>query len=299
MKIHEDIKKIIDSISVNTLSTSLIESKPSPKESIDDWLKSTYHLAKKFADDDLKQFAKNDNSPIPELREKYNQNNDFAFWLGGLMDYYTSIGVANKYGIDIKKYLDFGCASGRVVRHFAHQSNIKEIWGCDINEQYIIWMMKNFPRNVKPIHTTTIPNIPIEDNYFDLITAFSVFTHISFFETTLICELRRVMKTGSIAIVTFQMENSFESWQKRCKSSHPGDYGKWILKNNEEFLSTPLKDKVVCIGPEMTPYNSLVHHSTNYVHETFGRYFEILEIIPYFHGEKGINDQTAVVLRKN
>jgi ubiquinone/menaquinone biosynthesis C-methylase UbiE len=299
MKIHDDIKKIIDGISVGTLCTSFINSNPAPSESIDTWLGLTHHLATKFTENDLKQFAANDISPIPEIREKYNQNNNFAFWLSGLIDYFKSVDVANKHGIDIKKYLDFGCASGRVIRHFAHQSNIKDIWGCDINEQYITWMMKNFPRNVKPIHTTTIPNIPIEDNYFDLITVFSVFTHISFFETTLICELRRVMKTGSIAIVTLQMENSFESWQKRCKSPHPGDYGKWILKNNEEFVSTSLKDKVVCIGPERTPYNSLIHHSTDYVYKTFGRYFEILEIIPYFHGEKGINDQSAVVLKKN
>lgn len=299
MKLHPSIKTLIDSIAVDTLRPMAITNHPSPNSSVDSWEKLMLLSSNAISPDKLKEFAKNDTSPIPTTRENYCHNDDYAFWISGLLDFQLCTKIASKYEVEIHRYLDFGCASGRVIRHFAHQSTLNNIWGCDINEQYIKWITENLPTTVKPIHTTAIPYIPIEDNYFDLVTAFSVFTHVAVFESTLLCELRRVMKPGSIAILTLQMENSFDWWKKQCSAPNlKNEYCKWILKDNPEFVLSKLDGRSVCIGSEMTPYNSFVHHSTDYVHQTFGRYFKILEIIPFFHGKTGINNQSAVILKK-
>jgi ubiquinone/menaquinone biosynthesis C-methylase UbiE len=38
-----------------------------------------------------------------------------------------------------KKVLDFGCGTGRVLRHFQTEAQRAEFWGCDIHAPSISW----------------------------------------------------------------------------------------------------------------------------------------------------------------
>ena len=45
--------------------------------------------------------------------------------------------------------LDFGCGSGRVLRHFLQEAQAAEIYGCDIHAESINWGKANL---CPPLH---------------------------------------------------------------------------------------------------------------------------------------------------
>jgi methylase of polypeptide subunit release factors len=56
-----------------------------------------------------------------------------------------------KYGGPLKAgdtFYEMGCASGRVLRHFAVQHDDLNVWGSDINNRHIEWMRLNLPENI-------------------------------------------------------------------------------------------------------------------------------------------------------
>lgn len=239
-------------------------------------------------------FYSKDTSPLPHACDRvfYNRNNDFAYWCLGLQDYLRMNLIAKKYLNEFPNtYLDFGCASGRVVRHVAFQSECKNIYCVDINERNIKWILKYLPNKVVPIHTSILPHLPFEDNYFDFISSFSVFTHIFVFETTWLAELRRILKPNGIAYVTLQMGASLEEWRTNIVKNRPR------LAMNERFLTSKFDTKEVFIDDAINGkfINAQTFHPENYVRDLFGRFFKIEEII---HGWHGSAKQSVVVLRK-
>jgi len=90
----------------------------------------------------LSDLIAKDTYPVPcaKDREGYLPGYDGQYWLSGLEDYLKIEQVAKRYGVNPRSVFDFGCASGRVIRHFAAQSDVPEIWGSDINRRHIRWM---------------------------------------------------------------------------------------------------------------------------------------------------------------
>lgn len=111
----------------------------------------------------------------------------------------TKGGYAFKAG---HRFLDFGCANGRVLRWFKDWAEQGEGWGVDINANPINWCSETLS---PPFHfalTSTFPHLPFEDRYFDLIFANSVFTHIDDTFFSWIQELRRVTQLQGYLYVT-------------------------------------------------------------------------------------------------
>jgi len=107
----------------------------------------------------LEEFIARDTSPIPAAsdREGYNPNYNARFFITGLADHLKIMATAKKYGVDIQSYLDFGCASGRVLRHFCTQSDIPDLWGTDINGRHIRWLNDYLPsRRLKVVHNNCV-----------------------------------------------------------------------------------------------------------------------------------------------
>jgi hypothetical protein len=76
--------------------------------------------------------VKRDRSLLPKTsdREGYYGDNHIAYWASGLRDYQILTDLARKHDVQIRDYFDFGCASGRVIRHFAAQhTSINRILG--------------------------------------------------------------------------------------------------------------------------------------------------------------------------
>ncbi len=244
------------------------------------------------------EYAANDAFPIPQVvdRERYYPNRDGNYWMSGLGDYLKICQVAEKYQVDINRFFDLGCASGRVLRHFCAQSEIPEIWGSDINSRHIRWLIDHLPNRVKPIFTHCIPTLPLEDNYFDFVSAFSVFTHIDTFESAWISELRRILKPGGIAYLTVHNEDTWNILRGEIDNEE-NRLIQSVLSVDPNFaqqILEPLPDKrTVYRFQNLGPYRAQVFHSNNYLKKTWGRFMDIKEILPRHHIR-----QTVVVLQK-
>src|SRR5262249_35950762 len=106
-------------------------------------------------------------------------------------------------------FLDFGCASGRILRHMFYQAQTPEIWGCDINRRHVEWVSAHLPGEIRVFQNTSLPHLPLPDSSVDVITAFSVFTHIESFDTAWLMELRRILKPNGIAWLTVHADRTW------------------------------------------------------------------------------------------
>jgi ubiquinone/menaquinone biosynthesis C-methylase UbiE len=116
-----------------------------------------------------------------------------------------------------KRVLDFGCASGRMLRHFPRSGAVTELWGVDFNAWYLTWCKLNFSPPFRFAVTTTAPHLPFEDNSFDLVYCGSVFTHISDLADTWLLELRRVIRSGGYAYITVHDQTTIELLRTKYK----------------------------------------------------------------------------------
>ncbi len=245
---------------------------------------------------DLNEYVKKDTAALPltEDREGYHDQRHYDYWLSGLDEYQKIKCESQNAGLNYNnkvRVLDFGCASGRVLRHFAFQ-NETESWGCDINENHVNWCNKYLGKQARVFQNTSLPHLQIDDNFFDLVYCLSVFTHIEAFETSWLCELRRVLKPGGIAYITIHDETSWNNMPKDWGVGHavinnPQFDPKWLETGfpNEKFISRWAADK---------SYTSNVFYKLSYIHEVWSKFFNIHKVIPM-----GSNYQTVLVLQNN
>lgn len=251
-----------------------------------------------LGDETLESLISRDSFPIPSAddREGYSRGFDENYWLSGLEDYLKIMQVAKRFGITPKSVLDFGCASGRLVRHYAAQTDITEIWGTDINARHIRWLYEFLPATVKPVFNHCIPSLPIRDNSIDIISAFSVFTHIDTFETCWLAELARILSDEGFAYLTVHNEDTWIAL--RDQVDNPNNRLIQSILNIDPTVNESIKgpmpfDRQVYRFAQSGPYRAQVFHSNEYLKNVWGRFFTIEEILPLHHVR-----QTVVVLRK-
>ena len=260
-------------------------------------------LAKRLPEDiqerfDVLAMAARDTFPIPSSqdREGYAPDNDAYYWISGMRDYVRMTDCAAKYGVDVQSYFDFGCATGRVLRHFAAQSDVPVIYGSDINARHIRWLCDYMPKQVRPIANHCIPTIPIPDNSVDLISAFSVFTHIDTFETCWISELSRILRPGGVAYLTVHNEATWDVLRDEIDNQN-NRLVQSILKTDpgvKEKLQEPLpQGRTVYRFTDLGPYRAQVFHSNDYLERVWGRFLKLREIMDCHHVR-----QSVVVLQK-
>jgi SAM-dependent methyltransferase len=148
-----------------------------------------------------------DEVPIPPAgnRNQYYAGRDLDYWLSGYRD---KLMIEATCGVHHGHILDFGGSSGRVIRHFSG-SKVAGLHLCDLHERYITWARQNLP-GVTAFTSTPAPPLDFDDGFFDLIFAFSVFTHIDEHEIGWLRELRRLLKHGGRLLVT--IHNGY-TWQ--------------------------------------------------------------------------------------
>jgi SAM-dependent methyltransferase len=154
-----------------------------------------------------------DDFPLPpaSLRQRWAANAE-DYLEGGRRDVEIMLEALHEAGASpesIERILDFGCAEGRMLRHLRDGSQ-RELWGVDINAQRITWCQQHLVPPLRFATTTTLPHLPFPDEYFDLVYAISVFTHISELADAWFLELLRVLRTGGNIYLTIHDEHSIE-----------------------------------------------------------------------------------------
>lgn len=99
------------------------------------------------------------------------------------------------------RVLDFGCAAARMLRWYPRRDG-DERWGCDIKGATIAWCQQHLSPPMEFVATTTLPHLPFEDSYFDLVYGGSVFTHIIDLPDAWLLELRRLIRSGGYGYLT-------------------------------------------------------------------------------------------------
>lgn len=242
---------------------------------------------------DFESALDRDICPLPETkdREGYYGPHHFSYWASGLRDMRNVMQATERLGVEVQSYFDFGCASGRVIRHFLANYPQMEVIGCDINRRHVEWCTKYLPLKGIVFQSHSLPALPIPDNSLDAVSAFSVFTHIEAFESAWLMELRRILKPGGIAWVTVHTELTLAAmtpgWPLyKALAKHP-KYEKM------EDKAAMHDDRLVFRWHNDRSYSSNVFYRREYLERTWDRILKIKE----FHHRLPVF-QDVVVMQK-
>jgi SAM-dependent methyltransferase len=150
--------------------------------------------------------------------------------------------------------------------------------GCDINRSHVDWVSKYLPPAIKVFQNTSIPILPLPDASIDVVTAFSVFTHIECFDTTWLMELRRILKPGGIAWLTIHSARVWRDIQPdwplyNALTSHP-DYAAY-----SESKDLP-KERLVFRWHADRSYSANIFYDEAYLRRTWGRILTVRDLFP-------------------
>jgi SAM-dependent methyltransferase len=174
-----------------------------------------------------------------------------------------------------KRVLDFGCGSGRVLRHFLDEAKVAELHGCDIDAASIAWLQKTLSPPLHVSRNEEKPGLPFPDRHFDLIWAMSVFNVLTDTWSGWLCELHRVLREDGLLLATFVGEGGSE------------------FVAREPWVEDRIGMNVLAYGVSWEAGGPMVLHSPWWIREHWGRAFEILELRPTSEWGEG-----AVVLRR-
>ena len=249
-----------------------------------------------------------DTAPLPatEDRADYFGPQHISFWLNGLGDYLFLTKLLAEMGIarDASfRFLDFACSSGRVLRHFLAHSPNSESYGNDLAANAVRWMRTYLPGRGIYFQNTIVPKLPLEDASFDLIFCGSIFTHLDEFEEAWLLELRRVLKPGGCAFITFQSDRNWAELKPgnpvfEHLTKHP--YSSVDVEARPVLASClvgPMPGGRIVFRYMPAPlHNMHSFHSSDYVRERWGRIFELRRLVPRSHG--AFQDGAVLVKRR-
>lgn len=236
-------------------------------------------------------------TPTPKLREGYNPNSPFHYWWSGYSDYLRLQQMVERYyqGDRPATYFDFGCSSGRVLRHFAAQTEL-QVSACDIDLLNVRWVQRHLPRRIRIFQNSSLPHLPVEDNSIDVFSAYSVFSHIDVWEEAWLAEVRRVLRPGGLAYITIQSQHTWDRVAEREKSLERllgFEVSPEMVLTAEDFQKPMPYERIVFFLKKFELYvNTFM--STEYVEREWSRYLDVCTI---FMAPKG-RFQEGVVLRK-
>lgn len=256
---------------------------------------AVWEHSKLLSDTEVVASLTSDDMPLPATddRENYYGDRHLEYWLSGYADScklqpYLGLGAGRR------THLDFGGATGRVARHLSRYPNL-ECWLCDINANWIAWIDQFFNRPLFAFQNRIHPTLPLEDRYFDLVTAFSVFTHLDHDEIPWLLELRRIVKPGGFLYLTILDESVWDrlkdpQWEWLRQSLARGKNDELLI----ERCQRPLGERLVLEYSDAEAYNINTFLPRQYVQRKWGPLFRSIRFIEDHH-----NYQTVVVLERH
>jgi SAM-dependent methyltransferase len=184
---------------------------------------------------------------------------------------YKNISVSSE-----TKILDWGCGVGRVALPLLLRGPV-QLDACDVDESAINFLKAN-ANGLNAFVSNYSPPLPLDDNYFDAVYAFSVFSHLpANVENIWLKELARITKPGAALILStcgqlyleFHRKNgNFRNitWKRIEKEG-------FVFQENKNHKDDPTR------WPGVTDAYGLSFHHPGYIIRTWGEYFSEVEII--------------------
>jgi SAM-dependent methyltransferase len=205
----------------------------------------------------------------------------------GYREAWTVLTTVEQYGAHVeamKSVLEFGCGSGRVIRHFRYIDSLR-LAGTDANSKPVEWDRKNLP-GIEFNHNALEPPLAYPDGSFDLIYALSVFTHIPLeWQRPWLDELRRVLRPGGYLLCTVHGDNFI--------NSQLDDQDRAALKRDGKFTLDAKNPRASYSSQVLGSWD--VFQSRDQVREVFSTGFELL----CYTSQLAAAGQDTLVLRKS
>jgi SAM-dependent methyltransferase len=237
--------------------------------------------------------------PMPVDREGYGSvATSDRYWATGRADLLNLQQAIGRYGDrgEYRKLLDFGCATGRFLRHALLYGNF-ECWGADFAPANVNWMKRHLPDGLHLIENTAEPPLNLPDHCFDVVTAFSVLTHVDRNSLEWLGELCRLTRPGGLLYVTIQNEATWEKVIDRPGSLEHLMKANAIagnLKVDADLFRGPMpQERIVFQMSNEDVYNCNVWESSHHIRATWSASAEILQIAPNAHSSY----QSVVIMR--
>jgi ubiquinone/menaquinone biosynthesis C-methylase UbiE len=232
--------------------------------------------------------------PVPplSLSSRWGLTTD-SYLRGGQIDAETILAHLAEVDATVEpgsRVLDFGCAEGRVIRFFPRDQQ-SELWGVDINAERIAWAQRHLPPPFRFATTTTAPHLPFEDNYFDLVYAVSVFTHISELGDAWFLELLRVLRPGGHAYLTIHDEHTVELLRGAYRDNPTHAYMVDLVRKFDE--ATGVLDREWAYFTILADPAAQVFYDAAYLVDKWSRLAVCVRVTP-----EAIGYQTALIFRK-
>lgn len=182
-----------------------------------------------------------------------------------------------------QRILDFGCGSARVLRHLRDLPVSCRLYGTDIDPEAIRWCRQAIPFATFQ-RNEAWPPLPFPSSSFDLIYAFSVFTHIDEeMQNAWLAELKRVAASRGTVVLT--------THGAYAQSDLPNDCQLLLAQNGFAFRRVAT-GRFTFEG--LPDFYQLAYHTRAYVEQNWSEFFTIRHYI-----ERGLNaHQDLVVLEK-
>ncbi len=182
---------------------------------------------------------------------------------------------------ELDSILDFGCGCGRVLRHVKARTEAR-LFGTDLNPALVEWCSRELPIGEFRVNGLE-PPLSFAADSFDLVYAFSVFTHMpEDLQRGWIEELTRVLRPGGLLLLTTQGE-AYETWlaePERLEFRRAG-----LLVRDPSFAGSN---------------RCLVYHTADYVTSTLAAGLEVRRFVPGapIDVRRRLIGQDAYLLRK-
>jgi ubiquinone/menaquinone biosynthesis C-methylase UbiE len=234
--------------------------------------------------------------PVPpeSLWAGYGKTEE-AFLNSGKHDIETIMELVNPDDSFIHKanrILDFGCASGRMIRWLADLGEGYEIWGVDVSALHIAWCQENLSPPFNFATVTTAPHLPFEDKYFDLIYCGSVFTHIDDLADAWLLELKRIMRIGGRLYVTVHDKHTVDLVINHLDRVPYAENFRRLLMTFDKHIDFQRSNYYMFTMFPGKP-ESQVFYDIDYLRQHWGRILNIISVTPEAYGY-----QTALVMEK-
>jgi len=135
-----------------------------------------------------------------------------AFRLDGLRNLHDLLRATSRHRdpTEVETVLDFGMGCGRITAPLRRRRPDWRIEGCDVDGEAIEWCRRNLPE-VRCRRIDRTPPAPLPSASFDLIWAFSVFTHLPRAEQLAwLVECARLLRRGGLLVATVHGEHAAE-----------------------------------------------------------------------------------------
>lgn len=183
---------------------------------------------------------------------------------------------------DWGRILDWGCGAGRLTRYLTRFC--PQVTGVDIDADNIAACREQIP-GVTFRTVDLMPPTPFEMGGFDMVLGMSVMTHLdAVAQDAWLAELRRITRPGGLVLLSVTGAAQLALYRDQPSTLQTAyANGIHIVRQN------PQLDGVIA---DATYYKDTLH-SSDYIAVHWGRFFDVLDIVPAVAG-----NQDLVILRR-